>query len=87
MVHLSIAERRWFLARFWTRVCSVAYLRGAQEEMWAKLLQLQFATDPRQVLGWMLSHGVTHLLTLNSADFTRYPGITTLVPADLATAP
>jgi serine/threonine protein phosphatase 1 len=50
--------RCWYLARPWIRVCEIAYLRGAQEEMWAKLLQLQFATDPRQVLGWMLSHGV-----------------------------
>ncbi|MBI1779725.1 MAG: hypothetical protein HYR63_30705 [Proteobacteria bacterium] len=50
--------RRWYLARGWTRVCAVAYLRGAQEEMWHKLLQLQFATDPRQVLSWMLGHGV-----------------------------
>jgi serine/threonine protein phosphatase 1 len=50
--------RRWFLARGWNRVCELAYLRGAQEEMWAKLLQLQFAVDPRQVLGWMLDHGI-----------------------------
>jgi len=36
----------------------VVYLRGSQEEMWHKLLQLQFATDPRGVLKWMLDHGV-----------------------------
>ena len=36
----------------------VVYLRGSQEEMWQKLLQLQFATDPRGVLKWMLDHGV-----------------------------
>src|SRR5688572_23028626 len=45
--------RLWFLARSLTMVCDLAYLRGAQEEMWHKLLQLQFATDPRGVLAWM----------------------------------
>ena len=50
--------RLWFLARRRAMVCDLAYLRGAQEEMWHKLLQLQFATDPRGVLAWMLEHGV-----------------------------
>lgn len=36
----------------------VVYLRGGQEEMWQKLLQLQFASDPRGVLEWMLAQGV-----------------------------
>lgn len=34
------------------------YLRGAQEEMWAKLLQLQFAPNPREILEWLLDHGI-----------------------------
>ncbi|MBL8689185.1 MAG: hypothetical protein JNL04_08795 [Rhodospirillaceae bacterium] len=50
--------RLWFLARPLAFVSDLAYLRGAQEEMWHKLLQLQFATDPRGVLAWMLDHGV-----------------------------
>jgi len=37
---------------------SIAYLRGSQEEIWHKLLQIQFAPNPRQVLEWMLSQGV-----------------------------
>lgn len=36
----------------------VAYLRGAQEEMWQKLLQLQFAPNPLDVFKWMLEHGL-----------------------------
>ena len=32
----------------------------------------------------MRVHGVTHLLTLNTGDFTRYPGITAVHPATLA---
>jgi serine/threonine protein phosphatase 1 len=35
----------------------VIYLRGAQEEVWQKLLQLQFAQGPGAVLDWMIEHG------------------------------
>jgi serine/threonine protein phosphatase 1 len=38
--------------------CDLAYLRGGQEEMWQKLLQIQFATDPAGTLGWMLDQGI-----------------------------
>lgn len=38
--------------------CEVVFLRGAQEEMWQKLLQLQFAPNPREVLQWMVRAGV-----------------------------
>ncbi|MDA5192540.1 metallophosphoesterase family protein [Govanella unica] len=34
------------------------YLRGAQEEMWSKLLQLQFAQNPPEILEWLLDHGI-----------------------------
>jgi serine/threonine protein phosphatase 1 len=65
--------RLWFLARPLAMVCDLAYLRGAQEEMWHKLLQLQFATDPRGVLAWMLEHGVGATLAAygSSADQGR----------------
>jgi hypothetical protein len=36
----------------------IIYLRGGQEEMWQKLLQLQFAPNPGEVLAWMLDQGV-----------------------------
>ena len=36
----------------------VVVLRGAQEEMWRKLLQLQFAVAPAEVLEWMLQQGL-----------------------------
>jgi serine/threonine protein phosphatase 1 len=50
--------RRMVLAAPGAHACDIAYLRGAQEEMWQKLLQLQFAPNPREVLDWMLKHGV-----------------------------
>lgn len=46
------------LGRTHSDVDDVVYLRGAQEEMWQKLLQLQFAADARGVLDWMIGQGV-----------------------------
>ena len=46
----------------------VAILRGAQEEMWQKLLQLQLALDPGAVLEWMLDHGVAATLEAYGGD-------------------
>jgi serine/threonine protein phosphatase 1 len=37
---------------------NITFLRGAQEEMWQKLLQLQFAPNPVQVLNWMVGQGI-----------------------------
>jgi predicted nucleic acid-binding protein len=41
------------------------------------------AHDARLVAA-MAVHGLTHLLTFNTADFTRYPGVTALDPAAVA---
>jgi serine/threonine protein phosphatase 1 len=49
--------RRAFIARPGVEVDDVVYLRGAQEEMWQKLLQLQFAPNPAEVLRWMVDNG------------------------------
>lgn len=46
----------------------IAYLRGAQEEMWDKLLQIQFAPNPREVLEWMYGQGVGETLTAYGGD-------------------
>ncbi len=50
--------RRWVIARPDSVCRKVVFLRGMQEEMWHKLLQIQFATDPRGVLMWMLDRGI-----------------------------
>lgn len=36
----------------------IVYLRGAREEMFSKLLQLQFAPNPSEVMDWLLEHGL-----------------------------
>jgi len=48
--------------------CDVAFLRGSQEEMWQKLLQLQFAVSPGTVLQWMLDQGVGATLAAYGGD-------------------
>ncbi|WP_455374331.1 hypothetical protein [Limibacillus halophilus] len=63
-----IAFRTLFLARPGAHLCDIVHLRGAQEEMWQKLLQLQFATDPRQVLAWMLQQGVAASIKAYGGD-------------------
>lgn len=60
--------RRAVLARPLTFVGDIAFLRGSQEEMWQKLLQLQFAPNPREVLQWMLDHGVGATLQSYGVD-------------------
>jgi serine/threonine protein phosphatase 1 len=60
--------RRQFLARFGSFVDDHVILRGAQEEMWRKLAQLQFAPAPADVLRWMLDHGVDATLNSYGAD-------------------
>ena len=50
--------RREFLARPGVEPWDIVFLRGAQEEMWSKLLQIQFAPNPNDVLDWMLSQGL-----------------------------
>ena len=50
--------RRQLLMLPGTEAEDLVYLRGAQEEMWSKLLKLQMASDPLSALQWMMTHGV-----------------------------
>src|SRR5580658_2467460 len=63
-----IAFRRLFLSGRRAFLGDIAFLRGAQEEMWQKLLQLQFAPNPREVLQWMLDHGLAATLAAYGGD-------------------
>lgn len=53
-----LAFRRHVLCIAGMEPWDIVFLRGAQEEMWVKLGQLQFAPNPREVLQWMISQGV-----------------------------
>ena len=49
--------RRALIAMPGLLASDVVYLRGGQEEMWSKLLQIQFAPNPPDVMQWMLKQG------------------------------
>ncbi len=63
-----LAFRTAVLAQPGIFACDIAILRGRQEEMWQKLLQLQFAAEPRQVLSWMLDQGLASTLESYGGD-------------------
>lgn len=46
----------------------IVFLRGQQEEMWHKLLQIHFAPKPKDLLSWMLPRGVEATLTAYGGD-------------------
>ncbi|HZT90121.1 MAG TPA: hypothetical protein VFA12_19290 [Stellaceae bacterium] len=48
--------------------CDLTFLRGAQEEMWQKLLQLQFAPNPGELLQWLASNGVEATVSAYGAE-------------------
>ncbi len=49
--------RRALIAMPGLLASDVIYLRGGQEEMWSKLLQIQFAPNPVDTMQWMLRQG------------------------------
>lgn len=51
--------------------CDVAFLRGTQEEMWQKLLQLQFAPNPGEVLEWMVRSGIAASIRAYGGDLRQ----------------
>lgn len=65
--------RRLVLSIPGMRCEDIVYLRGRQEEMWQKLLQLQFAPDPGGALLWMLGNGLSN--TLYSYGLSPHDGI------------
>ncbi len=61
-VQEMLAFRRELLSRPGFCAAAIVYLRGAQEEMWRRFLELQFAPNPGEVLDWMLGQGVAATL-------------------------
>ena len=59
--------RNYLLSKFFLKTQDIVFLRGAQEEMFLKLLQLQTAPNPQDIVQWMFEHGVDK--TANSYGF------------------
>ena len=66
----SILDLRLILmAKFKIKPKEIIFLRGAQEEMFNKLLQLHIAPNPVEIIKWMFEHGVDK--TINSYGFSN----------------
>jgi serine/threonine protein phosphatase 1 len=63
--------RRRVLGRTNGFACDIVYLRGAQEEMWQKLLQLQFAPNPGELLNWLVRAGVEPTVRAYGGDLRQ----------------
>lgn len=63
-----LAFRRCLLSLPGVQPSDIVYLRGTQEEMWQKLMQLQFAPNPALVLGWMLDKGLAQTMESYGID-------------------
>ena len=57
------------MSKFKMKPNEIVFLRGAQEEMFTKLLQLQIAPNPVEIVNWVFSHGVDK--TLNSYGYSN----------------
>ena len=59
----SIIDLRFnLMSKFKLKPESIVFLRGAQEEMFSKLLQLQLAPNPSEIVEWMFDHGVNNTI-------------------------
>ena len=59
----SVIDLRFTLmSKFKLKPDSIIFLRGAQEEMFTKLLQLQLAPNPLEIVEWMFDHGVNKMV-------------------------
>ena len=66
----SIIDLRFnLMSKFTLKPDSIIFLRGAQEEMFSKLLQLQLAPNPNEIIEWMFDHGVNE--TIKSYGFSE----------------
>lgn len=69
VVNELLRFRRWFLSMPPYSDCDdVVFLRGAQEEMWQKLHQLQFAPKPEAILDWALPRGLDATIRAYGSD-------------------
>jgi len=66
----SILDLRFnLMAKFKLQPDEIIFLRGAQEEMFLRLMQLQTAPNPQDIVKWMFDHGVDK--TINSYGFYK----------------
>jgi len=72
--YFRTAEETPFIYPAWRQIVSSVGVSGAQ-------------VHDARLVAVMQVHGLTHLLTLNTRDFARYPGITVVPPQDVLGTP
>ncbi len=65
--------RRLILAQPGMKPNDIVYLRGAQEDLWQRLIQLQFDQNPTDTLLWMMGNGMG--ATMESYGISPHDGI------------
>ena len=67
----SVLDLRFnLMAKFKLKPEAIIFLRGAQEEMFSKLLQLQLAPNPTEIIQWMNNkHIFSFIKTINGTHF------------------
>ena len=65
------------MAKFNLENKDVVFLRGAQEEMFSKLLQLQIAPNPSEIINWIFSHGVDKTVMSYNFEPNQFRNIAT----------
>jgi len=72
-----IDMRNQLMSRFFLKTEDVIFLRGAQEEMFLKLLQLHIAPNPFEILQWMFEHGVDKTICSYALNIEKIQEIST----------
>ena len=72
-----IDMRNQLMSKFLLNTEDVIFLRGAQEEMFLKLLQLQTAPNPYEILQWMFDHGVNKTILSYNLNIEEIQEIST----------
>jgi len=65
------------MAKYQLKHSDIVFLRGAQEEMFSKLLQLHIAPNPIEILEWIFSHGVDQTIISYNFDPSEFRKIVT----------
>lgn len=77
------AERR---LRVIERICVVLPDSSNLYAVWRGLLTAHSVkgvhVHDTRLVAWMLTQGISHIITLNSPDFARFPGIITISPSN-----
>ena len=73
----AIDLRNKLMGKFQLNPNRIIFLRGAQEEMFSKLLQLQIAPNPVEIVEWIFSHGVDQTVISYNFEPDQFRNIAT----------